>query len=433
MRSKPIRTVVILGTLHLGFAVAISSLREITKNIPVFLLLFGAMFAVYVVAVAVIARGGAGERGVAGRRFVVYMVVIAAACRLVCVAAAPALSTDIYRYLWEGRVVAAGQNPFSLPPDAPGLEHLRDENYGGVSHKHMEAIYPPFAQAVFFAGAFLHPTLPTFKLLFVLFDLAAMGVILLMLHARGRSLAWGVVYAWSPLVILEFSHSGHLDSVGICFLLAAIYLWEIAKKNRSVVALALSFLSKYLAVLLLPFFLFKRGEAKRILLFAAVALLGYLPFLDAGDNLFASLRTYGARWEFNSAVFPLLRLVLGDAARVRGMLLLTLAAFAFYEGRRQKDFSRFAFLVVGCSLLLTPTLYPWYLCWIVPFLCFSPTPAWIYLTGMVAASYSVWMTYPATGVWNPGAGILILEYAPFYALLVFEGVRALRRRRGVRV
>jgi hypothetical protein len=432
MHSNPVRTVAILGALHLGLAVAVSSLGDITNKIPVFLSLFGAMFAVYALSVVVISRGGAKERGVAKRRFVVYIVVIAAACRLVCVAADPALSTDIYRYLWEGRVVAAGHNPFALPPDAPGLEHLRDENYAGVSHKQMETIYPPFAQAVFFAGAFLHPNLTTLKLLFVLFDLAALSVILLLLHARGRSLAWGVVYAWSPLVIVEFSHSGHLDSVGIFFLLAALYLWEIATKNRSVVALALSFLSKYLAVLLLPFFVFKRGEAKRILLFAAIVLLGYLPFADEGDKLVASLRTYGARWEFNSAVFPLLRLVLGDAARSRGILLLTLAAFAVYEGHRQKDLTRYAFLVVGCALLLTPTLYPWYLCWIIPFLCFSPSLAWMYLTGIVAASYSVWMTSPATGVWNPGAGILVLEYAPFYALLVVEGVRSLRRRRGVR-
>ena len=432
MQPNPVRTVVILGALLLGLAVAVSSLGDLANKIPVFLFLFGAMFAVYALSVAVISRGGAKERGVAKRRFVVYIVVIAAACRLVCVAADPVLSTDIYRYLWEGRVVAAGHNPFALPPDAPGLEHLRDENYAGVSHKHMETIYPPFAQAVFFAGAFLHPSLTTLKLLFVLFDLAALGVILLLLRARGRSLAWGVAYAWSPLVIVEFSHSGHVDSVGIFFLLAALYLWEIATKNRSVVALALSFLSKYLAVLLLPFFVFKRGEAKRILIFAAIALLGYLPFADAGGKLFASLRTYGARWEFNSTVFPLLRLVVGDAARVRGILLLTLAAFAVYEGHRQKDLTRYAFLVVGCALLLTPTLYPWYLCWIIPFLCFSPSLAWIYLTGIVAASYSVWMTSPATGVWNPGVGILVLEYAPFYALLVVEGVRSLRRRQGVR-
>ena len=256
------RIVVILGALHLGLAVTLSSLGDITKNVPVFLLLFGAMFAVYAVSVVVIARVGAGERGVVGRRFVGFMVVIAAACRLVFVTADPALSTDIYRYLWEGRVVAAGQNPFSLPPDAPELEHLRDENYAGVSHKNMETIYPPFAQAVFFLGAFLNPSVATFKLLFVLFDLAALGVILLLLHARGRNLAWGLVYAWSPLVIVEFSHSGHLDSVGIFFLLCALYLWEIATKNRSVVALALSSLSKYPAVLLLPFFVFKRGEAK---------------------------------------------------------------------------------------------------------------------------------------------------------------------------
>jgi hypothetical protein len=115
---------------------------------------------------------------------------------------------------------------------------------------------------------------------------------------------------------------------------------------------------------------------------------------------------------------------------VRAGLVAALLLFAVYKGFREKDLLRCAFPVLGCALLLAPTLYPWYVCWIVPFLCFRLSPAWLYLTGTVVASYTVWATFPVTGDWSPGTGILILEYVPFYALLVWGRVRAFRRRRG---
>ncbi len=424
MKSNPGRLVIVAGVVLLALSVRLALAGDLAARIPLFLSLFGAMFAAYTAAVVAVSRGGATST----RLLIYYILVVAAACRLVLVGAHPTLSTDIYRYLWEGRAVAAGHNPFALPPESPDLEPLRDPNYERISHKHMVTIYPPLAQGVFFAGAVIHANLAVQKLLFILFDLAAIGAIVLLLRARGRPLAWCAVYAWSPLAIVEFGHSGHVDSLGIFFLMLALYLWEIGRKNRAIVALSLSFLSKYLALLLLPFFVFRRGEARRLIIFASIGFLAYLPFMGAGAGLVSSLRTYGAEWEFNASLFSLLRSAFGGAAWVRAGLVVALVLFAFIQGRRQEDLSRFAFLVVGCALLLSPTLYPWYVCWILPFLCFSLSPAWLYLSGMVAASYAVWMTYPITGGWTPGTAVLVLEYAPFYGLLLWEGARPRGRR-----
>jgi hypothetical protein len=423
MKSNPGRIVIVTGVVLLALSARMALAGDLAARIPLFLALFGAMFAAYTAAVAAVVRGGA-----ASRRLLIYILVVAAACRLVLVGARPALSTDVYRYLWEGRVVAAGHNPFALPPQSPELEPLRDANYERISHKHMVTIYPPLAQGVFFAGAAIHASLAAQKLLFAMFDLAVIGAIVLWLRARGRPLAWCAVYAWSPLAIVEFAHSGHVDSLGIFFLVLALYLWEIGRKNRTVVAFSLSFLSKYLALLLLPFFALKKGEARRLVIFAAVSVLAYLPFTDAGAGLMSSLRTYGAEWEFNAGFFSLCHSVFGGGAWVRSGLFAALVLFAIIQGRRQDDLSRYTFLVVGCALLLSPTLYPWYVCWILPFLCFSLSPAWLYLSGMVAASYAVWMTYPITGEWTPGSAVLALEYAPFYGLLLWEWARSRRRR-----
>ena len=40
---------------------------------------------------------------------------------------APPHSTDIYRYVWDGRVQADGINPYAYVPADPALGHLRDE------------------------------------------------------------------------------------------------------------------------------------------------------------------------------------------------------------------------------------------------------------------------------------------------------------------
>ncbi len=426
MKSIHWLSVIVPGLVLTGLAVYLLSLGGLTTVIPRFLLVFGLMFAAYIVAVVVIFL-----KNPAGKWLVGYVFLIAVVCRVILLGAAPTLSTDIYRYLWEGRVIAAGQNPFGLAPSSSELEHLRDENYAQINHPHLETIYPPFAQAVFFVGAYLRANVTTQKILFTLFDIATLGVLMLLLAERGRNPLFSVVYAWSPLVLIEFAHSGHLDSAGIFFLLLSVYLWHSRKRLSSVLALTFSFLSKYLSILLLPFYLFKRRAALGVGLFVVVTAIAYLPFVDASGGLISSLRVYGDNWKFNPAVYSALGAVFGDAGWIRYGLYAVVALFSIIQGYRQNDLLRCSFLIVGCALLLTPTLYPWYLCWIIPFLCFYPSRAWLYLSGAIAASYWVWVVYNTTGRWEPGAITIMIEYIPFFVLLLWEGFGARRSNRSV--
>jgi hypothetical protein len=69
--------------------------------------------------------------------------------------------------------------------------------------------------------------------------------------------------------------------------------------------------------------------------------------------------------------------------------------------------------------LLSPVQNPWYLCWVVPFLCIFPTRSWIALTGLVGLYYlDFYFDYQemsAFGKWIPW-----VEYLPFYFLLALE-------------
>jgi len=78
--------------------------------------------------------------------------------------------------------------------------------------------------------------------------------------------------------------------------------------------------------------------------------------------------------------------------------------------------------VVATALtLLTPTLHPWYLLWLLPLLTIQPRPAWIYLTGAISLSYLFYIL--------PSARVLIgaVEYLPFFALLGWQLRRSERR------
>jgi hypothetical protein len=399
-------------------SVGLGTLAGLPGRIPLFLTVCGAAFVAYAAAIALLPRALPSSR-----HLLVFVIGVGVLCRLAMVPARPALSTDIYRYVWEGRVVLEGENPFALAPDADSLAHLRDASGGDINHPHLETIYAPLAQAVFALAAWIAPEPWAQKLLFTLFDLATMLVLVGLLRRRGRDPAWVLVFAWSPLVAFETAHSGHVDAAGVCLLVAGVWLSGAGRQAWTAVALAGAFLVKYTSALLIPFLARRRASAPWLLLAAAVVVLGYLPFAPAGAKLFSSLRLYGAEWSFNGLAYAAVVGVWDHPAGARLLLAAALAAFALWQAWRQADLARYAFLVIGCALLLAPTLYPWYLAWIVPFLCLFPNRAWILLTGLVFASYWVWVGFAESGQWRLPGAVWALEYVPFAALLVYDALR----------
>jgi len=226
-----------------------------------------------------------------------------------------------------------------------------------------------------------------------------------------------LIFAWSPLVIVETGHSGHLDSLGVLLFVTALALWASGRRVWAGLALGGSFLSKYLAAIAVPWLARRRALAALAVMVAVIA-LAYLPFLGAGTRLVASLREYSANWWFNGPPFIALSGMFGEPALARRLLAGFGLAFAIAAAFRERDFVRYAYLTVGCGLLVTPTVYPWYVAWIVPLLCVFVNRAWIIFTGLVMLSYTVWGVYARSGAWLVPTWVLAIEYVPFYALLL---------------
>src|SRR5262244_2111684 len=111
--------------------------------------------ALYLAAVALTWRGGLS------RRALVAVLAVAALMRLVVLLAPPYLSDDINRYVWDGRVEAAGLNPYRYVPADPHLAGLRDEAiYPKINRSdYAPTIYPPVAEYIFFLGTRGHTKL----------------------------------------------------------------------------------------------------------------------------------------------------------------------------------------------------------------------------------------------------------------------------------
>lgn len=401
-------------------------------HIPGALCIFGTCFLLYLLTLRLLHQldsdGQHPRHGYRGT-CLACMLGCALCFRLILWPAPPSLSDDIYRYVWEGRAVASGHNPFALAPDAPELEHLRDGAiHPLVSRPHLTAIYPPLAQLIFAAISAVDYSVMAVKGAFILFDLATVGLLLFILNTLGRSPLLAAVYALNPLVIVEFAGSGHLDSAGIFFMMLAIVLLTQRRRLWAAGALALAFLVKLLPVLLLPVL----GRDKKLssaAVFTAVAVVVTLPFLDAGRGLYATLTVYADNWLFNGSLYNLIFLLIPDnqdARRVAAALFCLCAGGWWYRlraknGRSSPDtvFRQCLFLL-GLALAFTPVLHPWYVCWVVPILAIVPCRAWLLFSGLVFSAYWVFGDFETSGLWRESPAVLLLEYLPLYGLLLFD-------------
>lgn len=344
------------------------------------------------------------------------VVASAAAVRGILLFSPATLSDDLYRYLWEGKVVALGGNPYLHPPADPVWAALADDPLRQlVNHPEVPSVYPPLALLGFSVLASLHYGPLAVKLAVGLADLVTTWALGRVLQERRRSLEGAWLYALLPLAAVETAGSGHLDGIAVAAMVLALLAWERGQAGLGWAGLGA--LVKLLPLALLPALWHRRPGL--LVGVAALAVLPVLPFVEAGPALLEGLTTYAQHWRFNASLFSLLDAGLGDAARpVAALLGLGVTAFAL---RRFRDPVRVALWVGGGFVLLSPTVHPWYLLWAwVPALL-AGVRAWTVLAVLAPVSYAVFVG----GGWTERAWPALVQYLPFGAALAWEAWRHL--------
>jgi len=133
------------------------------------------------------------------------------------------LSDDIYRYLFDGQVLLSGANPYHAAPlDALSSHSSLSGLAALINHADLPTIYPPAAQFVFAAGAFLGGVFGM-KLFLIVLDILSCVLMARILHRLGRPQSNLILYAWHPLPVVEIAGSGHIDSAVIFFTFMSLF------------------------------------------------------------------------------------------------------------------------------------------------------------------------------------------------------------------
>ena len=352
---------------------------------------------------------------------------IALAARLVCVFAPPFLSTDIYRYVWDGKVQAAGINPFRYIPADSHLAFLRDgriyPNINRADYAH--TIYPPGAQILFLAITRLGATVTFMKLAFVAFEAATCAVLLKIFKQLNLPPERIVLYAWHPLCFWEVASSGHADAATLTFLTLAIYARMRAKSGWTGAWLAAATLTKLYPAALLPAF-FERSKWRMLAVFAVIVAIGYACYSSVGSAVFGFLPAYaqeegletGGRYFLLTLANRVLHTAIPPLAYVAlcGALMIGLCVWAMRLGARP-----YAFILSGLVLATALNVcysphYPWYFLWLLPYLAIVPWRSAFYLA--TASTYLFATNLGAPG--EPMYHLNILLYSGFAFMLGYD-------------
>ena len=334
--------------------------------------------------------------------------------RVVLLLAPTTLSDDVYRYQWDGRAQRAHLNPYLVFPNEEGLEWLQNPDHPEPPGVETPTIYPPLSE---FAYRLIE-TVPEYKRVSTILDLASAGLLMLLLAAMKQPLHRVLVYLWNPAVLISFAMSGHFDSLAIVTFLGALLFLVTNRPALSMGALALSFLSKFFPVLLLPIFL-KRVRIVHLALFMCLVIAFYLPFSGAGLHLLDGAGNYARDWVNNATLFHLLRFVTRSRTGAGVFAGLIVLGAIGYLAKKQAAPLWSSLVLTGGVLLVSPTAFPWYFTWSIPFLCFYPSAAWLLMSVTSVLGYTPAITYGAGEPLKNSLLILSLEYGPVYLWLAY--------------
>jgi alpha-1,6-mannosyltransferase len=344
----------------------------------------------------------------------------------------PTLSSDLYRYRWDGNAQLHGLNPYLAQPDDRSLAALwntSDPYESRMPATDMPTIYPPLAEQVFKYTARYLPSTIAFKLPMELCDILVMILLAAWLRAEGGRAYQLAIYAWNPLVIVEFAGSGHSDALALAALIAAFVIIK-SRRTLSTLLLATATLLKSFPILLFPLWLRRNGWPRSARAWlegaaaAALALICAWPYRAALHQIPITMATFEQNWQDNNAsLYTLLKMFSGSHELAAGIGVGVTVGLAIWTALRKIEPTRAAFLIIGSILIFSPNAYPWYFTWIIPFLCFESNPAWLLLTILQFLSYKVLIEYQDYGIFNFDPRYLALTYIPFYAVLLWQVLR----------
>ena len=354
---------------------------------------------------------------VRGRAWFPFFVLLVVCPRLFALNLTP--SDDIPRYVWEGRILLEGYNPFAITPEDPRLVPFRDEVYPLINHKDMPAIYHPLAQYVFMILSTLTHRVEGYRLFLLLVECGAIAMMFKWMTVLGLARDRVMVYAVNPLVVIGIAGHGHMDALQVLLLVWALVCCGSRRQGSALVLMTIAGLFKFLAFFALPF-LVTRRSLKYLPLCCGIVLASYGPFFFLeGPFSFGNLGHYLGKFEYYSLTYAPLRWVVGTAgAHAVTAVVLFSVLVSLWLTRTRPEYAIPPFLL--WVTLMNTTVHYWYLIPILALGVVWKSRSLVALSLVFVPYFEVLEKLTFEGVfegvwWHPAA-----TYVPFLVLLWLE-------------
>jgi len=253
----------------------------------------------------------------------------------------PVLEDDFYRYLWDGYVLVEQGNPYAQAPshyfDLESVPEDFQNILDSINYPDIATVYGPMNQYFFGLAYVIAPgELWTIKLLVISADVILLFIIVLLMRVYSIKPYFLILYAWSPLVITQFSVSAHPDSKIFAFIIVPI---------------------------LLGFYW------KRWLVFLLTAMLVSWPLGLVDAWLPEGLKAMATQWYFNAPVYALFSSLDFSLMKISLLSIFSFLYFTawYYQWWLKENELLRGDILFGIFLLILPALNTWYLIFILPF------------------------------------------------------------------
>lgn len=441
---------IVIGLASLPAYLSALGLADLRLHTIEFVVAFVAAFILYLVAAAIVMRSAATSR-----LTLWIIVVFAVLFNVILLPTKPTLSDDMFRYVWDGRVQAHGTSPYRYPPNAPELIDLQRGDavvWANINRKESVTVYPPGAQLAYaLTWRIVGDSVTGFKAIFVLAELLGAWLLARLLRVLHQPPERILIYLWSPLLIFEVAHAGHVDGLMLPLLILAFYA-RVTDHHRVLgIALGLATSIKlFPAILLLALMPLPRPLAWRklhnaiemMLGFVTALMIGYLFYAVQGASPLGFLPQYfdenfnlrlahglfevAKQWQIPGST--LVNLITFGGLAVLSLLFVVRPAVSGHDALVR------CMWLIGWFTLTTQNLFAWYLLWLLPLIVvlvepgrfiglkFAPMAAWLIFSGVIALSYLFFIH------WRPISLVQVAEFVPLYAMLGLSGIVAVRRK-----
>ncbi|MEJ2163394.1 MAG: mannosyltransferase [Robiginitalea sp.] len=369
--------------------------------------------------------------------------------RCIFLIALPNLSQDFYRFIWDGKLLLEGFNPYTLSPDSwmgqggPPFEGAAELHSGmGALSSRNFSNYPPvnqyfFAAAAYLGGKTLLGSVIAMRVMIILADLGILYFGRRLLRKINRAPNMIFWYYLNPLVILELTGNLHFEGVMLFFFVLAMYLILSGKWLPAVLPYGISIGIKLIPLLFLPLLFRLLGWKKSSVFYLGTALvlaLSIYPlyFPEFPQHYAQTLKLWFSNFEFNAGLYNLAeKIALWQGAKpwefikdygalIPGLTLLATVCVALHPAIRSQKFWFGGALLVLCTYYFTATVvHPWYVVFPLLLSLFTNFRFVIVWSATVILSYSA---YGADAVEERPLWIFI-EYFTVFGFLIYEIIR----------